>query len=77
MKFLFMTRSTRRWMSSKVVTLSDLQGSCIYCSFFGDLHPLPSPNMHQNDARSAAVATKPYKILTGTTLHLEANTCQK
>ena len=46
--------------------LSDLQGWCIYCSFFGDLPPTPSPNLPQNLARSAAVASKPYKMLTGT-----------
>ena len=47
-------------------TLSSLQGWCIYCSFFGDLPPIPSPNLHQNLARSAAVASKPYKMLTRT-----------
>ena len=43
--------------------LSDLQGWCIYYSFFGDLPPTPSPNLPQNHAKSAAVASKPYKML--------------
>jgi len=33
--------------------------------------------MHQNNARSAAVAAKPYKTLQGTTLHLTASTDQE
>jgi len=33
--------------------------------------------MHQNNARSAAVAAKPYKTLQGTTLHLKASTDQE
>ena len=43
----------------------------------GDFHPITSPNLHQNHARGAAGRAKPYKILTGTTLHPEGNTYQE
>ena len=55
-----------------VVILYDLRWSCIYLLLFCDLHPITSPNLHQNHARGAAVRAKAYKILTGATLHLEA-----
>ena len=55
-----------------IVILYDLRWSCIYLLLFCDLHPITSPNLHQNHARGAAVRAKAYKILTGATLHLEA-----